>query len=116
MLFERRVVAITGAAGGIGKELCRHFGGQGAAIAALDRREAVTTLADELRRSGIKAESAVVDVGHAPGLAAAFARLIGLLGPIDILINNAGVTTNAVLERTSPDGFSDPQGPKNRSS
>jgi NAD(P)-dependent dehydrogenase (short-subunit alcohol dehydrogenase family) len=88
--FEGRVVAITGAAGGIGKELCRHFGRQGAAVAALDRRDAVTSFADELRGSGIRAESAVVDVGDAPRVAAAFARLVGLLGPIDILINNAG--------------------------
>jgi NAD(P)-dependent dehydrogenase (short-subunit alcohol dehydrogenase family) len=105
--FEGRVIAITGAAGGIGRELCRHFGRQRAVIAALDRRDAVMALADELRGAGIRAESAVVDVGDAPGVAAAFARLTGLLGPIDVLINNAGVTTNAVLERTSPDGFRD---------
>jgi NAD(P)-dependent dehydrogenase (short-subunit alcohol dehydrogenase family) len=105
--FARKVVAITGAAGGIGRELCRHFGEQGAAVAALDRRDAVAAFADELRGSGIRVEPAVVDVGDAAGVATAFARLIGLLGPIDVLINNAGVTTNAVLERTSPDGFSD---------
>ena len=40
MEFSNKVVAITGASGGIGQELCRHFGGQGAAIAAVDRSEA----------------------------------------------------------------------------
>ena len=42
--FKGKVVAVTGAAGGIGQELCRHFGGEGAAIAALDRSPAVTEL------------------------------------------------------------------------
>ncbi len=35
------------------------------------------------------------------------ARLITLLGPVDILINNAGVSRNPSLERTTPAGFSD---------
>jgi NAD(P)-dependent dehydrogenase (short-subunit alcohol dehydrogenase family) len=103
--FQNKVVAITGAAGGIGRELCTYFGGQGAAIAALDRREPVTAFAGELRGQGITAESAVVDVGDAGAVEAAFVRLADLLGPIDVLINNAGVTTNPVLERTTPDGF-----------
>ncbi len=49
MQFENKVVAITGAAGGIGQELCRHFGREGAAIAALDRSETLTAFAEQLR-------------------------------------------------------------------
>ena len=48
---QGKVVAITGAAGGIGQELCRYFGGEGAAIAALDRSPAVTSFAAELRKA-----------------------------------------------------------------
>jgi NAD(P)-dependent dehydrogenase (short-subunit alcohol dehydrogenase family) len=105
--FQDKVVAITGASGGIGRELCKYFGDQGAAIAAIDRSDSVTAFADRLRSEGIRIESATGDIGDAGAVASAFARFAELLGPIDILINNAGVTTNASLERTTPDGFRD---------
>ncbi len=107
MEFQNKVVAITGAAGGIGQELCKYFGQEGAAIAALDRSEAVTTFADRIRSEGITIESAVVDIGDPEAVAPAFARFAAVLGPIDILINNAGATRNPTLARTTPEGFKD---------
>jgi NAD(P)-dependent dehydrogenase (short-subunit alcohol dehydrogenase family) len=105
--FRNKVVAITGAAGGIGRELCRHFGGEGAVIAALDRSEAVTGLAEALGASGVRAQSAVVDIGDSAAVASAFTELIAALGPVDILVNNAGVSRNPSLERTTPEGWRD---------
>ena len=52
-------------------------------------------------------ESAVVDIVDAAAVEAAFAMITARLGPIDILINNAGVSRNPSLERTTPDGFKD---------
>ena len=40
-LFDKKIVAITGAAGGIGQELARHFGREGAIIFAIDKKDAV---------------------------------------------------------------------------
>jgi len=105
--FENKVVAITGAAGGIGRELCRHFGDQGAAIFALDRSEAVSAFAEGLRSKGLRVDSAVVDIVDAAAVTAAFAAVSAALGPIDILVNNAGVSRNPTLERTTPEGFRD---------
>ena len=105
--FQNKVVAITGAAGGIGRELCRHFGGQGAAIVALDRSETVTAFADALRGEGISVESAIADIVDADAVASAFATIAAVLGPVDILVNNAGVSRNPSLERTTPSGFRD---------
>jgi len=105
--FQNKVVAITGAAGGIGQELCKHFGAQSAAIAALDRSEAVTSFAERLRGQGTRIESAVVDIVDAEAVGSAFAKVTALLGPVDILINNAGVSGNPSLERTTPEGFKD---------
>jgi NAD(P)-dependent dehydrogenase (short-subunit alcohol dehydrogenase family) len=105
--FQNKVVAITGAAGGIGQELCRHFGEQGAAIAALDRSEVVADFADRLRAKGTTIETAVVDIVDADAVRLTFERVCALLGPVDILINNAGVSRNPSLERTTPAGFSD---------
>jgi NAD(P)-dependent dehydrogenase (short-subunit alcohol dehydrogenase family) len=105
--FQNKVVAITGAAGGIGQALCTHFGEQGAAIGALDRNHAVTRFAEQLRADGIKIEAAVVDIVDADAVRTAFAKVTALLGPVDILINNAGVSRNPSLERTTPAGFHD---------
>ena len=79
--FQNKVVAITGAAGGIGQELCRHFGREGAAIAAFDRNETVTAFAEQLRGEGIKVESEVVDIVDAAAVEAAFATITARLGP-----------------------------------
>jgi NAD(P)-dependent dehydrogenase (short-subunit alcohol dehydrogenase family) len=103
--FQNKVVAITGASGGIGRELCKHFGAEGAAVAALDRSEAVTSFAEQLRAHGITIESAVVDIGDAGAVAGAFARLVARLGPIDVLINNAGATRSPSLDSTTPEDF-----------
>ena len=107
MEFQHKVVAITGAAGGIGQELCRYFGKEGAAIVALDRSESITGFAERLRADGARIEAAVVDIVDADAVRLAFARIGTLLGPVDILINNAGVSTNPSLERTTPAGFSE---------
>lgn len=106
MTFEHKVVAVTGAAGGLGQEFCAYFSAQGAAIAALDRSDAVNVLAASLREANLHVAAAVVDVGDAEGVARAFADIARALGPVDILINNAGATHHPTLERTTPDGFS----------
>jgi NAD(P)-dependent dehydrogenase (short-subunit alcohol dehydrogenase family) len=105
--FEGKVVAVTGASGGIGRELCRYFGGEGATIAALDKSQAVANFAEELRNAGVRAEAAVFDIGDRGAVANEFAHLQTSLGGIDILINNAGVSHNPTLEKTTPDGFAD---------
>lgn len=105
MSFANKVVAITGAAGGIGQALCRHFGAEGATIAALDRLPAVVDFAATLAEEGITAEAAVVEISDADAVAAAFANLEKSLGPIDVLVNNAGFSQQPTLERTTPDSW-----------
>jgi NAD(P)-dependent dehydrogenase (short-subunit alcohol dehydrogenase family) len=107
MDFRNKIVAITGAAGGIGQELCRYFARQGAAIAAFDRSAAVLSFADEVRAAGARVHAAVVDIGDPTAVASAFAHAASVLEPVDILINNAGATRNPVLERTTPESFKD---------
>jgi NAD(P)-dependent dehydrogenase (short-subunit alcohol dehydrogenase family) len=107
MEFPGKVVAVTGAAGGIGLELCRYFARQGAVIAAFDRIDTLADLAGDLGINGTRVHAAVVDIGDSAAVAPVFTRAADALGPIDILINNAGVTNNPVLERTTPESFRD---------
>jgi len=103
--YEDRTVLITGAAGGIGTALCRHFGMRGAAVAAVDRREAVEDTAQQLRADGIDAAAAVADIGDAARVGDAIESLRSVLGDIDILINNAGVSERSNLESTTPESW-----------
>lgn len=99
--FAGKTIAITGAAGGIGQWLCRSFGAEGATIAALDRSAKVHELVDTLGKDGITAKTAVVDIGDAAAVKAAFADF----GDVHILINNAGVSRHATLSSTEPAGW-----------
>lgn len=102
MSFKGKVVAITGAAGGIGQSLCRYFGGEGAAIAALDKSRALDDFAKELAGAHTKTAHAICDVGNPQDVAKAFGNLARALGPVDILINNAGFSEHPTFAHTSP--------------
>ena len=104
MSFEHAVVAVTGAAGGIGQELCRYFAERGAHVAAFDRREAVVPFAASLTAAH-PAHAFVVDIADAGAVAVAFEQTIERLGRVDVLVNNAGATEHPVLERTDAAGF-----------
>ena len=105
MTFKGKVVAITGAAGGIGQMLCRHFGETGAGVAAIDKSPALTDFAKELAAAGFDSAHAITDVGNAEAVAQAFAELAKTLGPIDILINNAGFSEHPTFAKTDAEAW-----------
>ncbi|MCB1969145.1 MAG: SDR family oxidoreductase [Geminicoccaceae bacterium] len=105
MSFRNKVVAITGAAGGIGRALCRHFAGQGAVIAAVDRGNGVEAVASSLRDDGAEAAHGIADIGDAAAVARTFAALAERLGPVDILVNNAGFSSHMNFADTDPAGW-----------
>ena len=103
--FDGKVVIVTGAAGGIGRELCRTFGDRGASIGALDNRELVEGFVDEIRERGIEAAAAVADIGDARQAREAIDTLVSALGPADILVNNAGFSEGHSLEGSTPESW-----------
>jgi NAD(P)-dependent dehydrogenase (short-subunit alcohol dehydrogenase family) len=88
--FADRVVLITGAASGIGRQLALVLAAEGARIGALDRQsDPLEALTGELK--GRNVATAVADVTDAAVTAGAVADLESRLGPADILIASAGV-------------------------
>jgi NAD(P)-dependent dehydrogenase (short-subunit alcohol dehydrogenase family) len=96
--FAGKTIAITGAAGGLGRSLSRFFAEEGAALALTDRSAAVMDFATELQEEGYAAHGAVADIGDADAVARAFAEF----NEVHILINNAGVSRYTTLAATDP--------------
>ncbi|MBL8491229.1 MAG: SDR family oxidoreductase [Rhodocyclaceae bacterium] len=96
-------MVVTGAAGGLGRALCLRFGAGGASIAALDRDAgALAALSGLLAGRGIRHAAVACDVADEGGVAAAFDQARAILGPVDLLIANAGITQRSLLANTLP--------------
>jgi len=102
MTFVGKTVAITGAAGGVGQALCRHFLRSGAKIAAIDKKPDVERLGAEMKAADGMFRFAVADITDPAEVARAFASVTGVLGPIDVLVNNAGGSDHATFALTDP--------------
>lgn len=105
MMFKGKVVAITGAAGGIGQSLCKRFAAEGAAIAALDKSDAIRAFMAEPWTTGVMTAHAVTDVGDRAAVAEAFTMLTKALGPVGVLVNNAGFSSHPTFVRTDPESW-----------
>lgn len=86
------VAFITGASGGLGAHFARLLARHGAAVAITARRvDKIQALADEINAEGGKAVALPLDVAQAEAIGPALDAAAEQLGPVSILINNAGV-------------------------
>jgi len=89
--LKGRVVAVTGAAQGIGAVTARAFAKQGARVALLDIDDAgMKTVAESIAGDGARAVSIRVDVTDEKSVERAIAGVVSGLGGLDVLINCAG--------------------------
>lgn len=89
--LTNKVVIVTGGAGGIGSAICRRFAEEGAIVAVLDiNLQAAQGLASQIEQNGGKANAFIVDLADQNSVNAAVAQVEQSLGPIDVLVNNAG--------------------------
>ncbi len=90
--LEGQVAIITGASGGLGAHFARLLAAEGAAVALTARRlDKVEALAGELAGQGHRAMALRLDVADAAAIGPAMDEVETALGPISILVNNAGV-------------------------
>lgn len=97
--LQGRVCIVTGAAQGIGQATARRFLQEGASVALCDiRRDSVDSAVDAVRELG-PAEGYVVDVTKRDQIDAMVAAVRSKHGAIDVLVNNAGITLDARLQK-----------------
>lgn len=88
-----KVALVTGAAGkGLGRADCQALGRAGAKIAIFDVADCTEALS-ALKQDGITAKAYKVDIADMNAVTAAVAQVIGDLGSVDILVNNASILT-----------------------
>jgi rhamnulose-1-phosphate aldolase/alcohol dehydrogenase len=102
--FSRRVVLVTGAAGGIGSAICRRLALDSAHIIATDIDLAsVEHLASYLNShfGAGRAIAVKMDVTSEESVRAAFAQAALAFGSVDVIVNNAGLASSAAITETT---------------
>ena len=89
--IQGKVALVTGASRGIGLAVARRLGGLGAKVSICARdAKRLEQAANELERDGVTNLSIIADVTRAADVTALVAKTEQSLGPIEILVNNAG--------------------------
>ncbi|SCK58437.1 2-hydroxycyclohexanecarboxyl-CoA dehydrogenase [Variovorax sp. HW608] len=101
--FEGKTVVVTGGGGGIGGATCRRFAREGAKVAICDLNpEAAEKVAAQIRAEGGEAVALCCDITDRTSVDAAVQATLTQLGPIDVLVNNAGWDVFKPFTKTEP--------------
>ena len=100
--LEGKVALVTGASQGIGDAIARLLARQGAQVVAAARStDQLESLVEELSSEGLRATALTLDVSDAEGMPEVLKALPDEFQPVQILVNNAGITDDNLLARMS---------------
>jgi NAD(P)-dependent dehydrogenase (short-subunit alcohol dehydrogenase family) len=94
--FTGKVVIVTGAASGIGRQAALDFAAAGAKVVVVDVHETVNETAEHIVRLGGKASARIGDAGAEKDVEAAVAHAVETFGGLDVFFANAGITGGRV--------------------
>jgi 2-hydroxycyclohexanecarboxyl-CoA dehydrogenase len=101
--FESKTVVVTGGGGGIGGATCRRFAREGAKVAVYDMNlEAAEKVASGIRDEDGQAQAFRCDITDRASVDKAVEATQQGLGPIDVLVNNAGWDVFKPFTKTEP--------------
>ncbi len=102
MKFDGKVALVTGGGRGIGAEIARSLARDGASVALSARTESeVRKVVEEITAAGGRAQYFIADLSQADQAAPLVSKVQAALGPIDFLINNAGIAGSAPVVKQS---------------
>ena len=102
--LQGKIALVTGAGKGIGKAIAVALAHEGVHVGLIARTEKdLITVAEELKALGVKTSVAIADVSNRAEVEAAALKVMQELGPIDILINNAGTGKFAKFLELEPE-------------
>jgi len=106
MRFLDRIALVTGASRGIGRDIALALAREGAdvAVTATSAGGAESTAA-AIRALGRRALALPCRVERAADVTATFAAILGTLGPVDVLVNNAGISAPMPLLEMTEDNW-----------
>jgi NAD(P)-dependent dehydrogenase (short-subunit alcohol dehydrogenase family) len=92
MTLKDRMAVVTGAGSGLGRAIAQMLASRGAAVAAVDLDEATARdTAQLITKAGGRAASVRADVSRASDIDQAVGAAVRELGPLEIMVNNAGI-------------------------
>ena len=98
--LEGKTAVVTGAARGIGRAICVQLAEAGANVAGLDiALQTIEETGALVRAHGVQFLGLEADVSKIESLQAAFGTVVEKFGSLDVLVNNAGITRDALLIR-----------------
>ncbi len=99
-----RTALVTGGGRGIGRAIALALAAEGLAVAVAARTRAqVTATADAARALGVKTLGVALDVTRPDSVTQAVRHVTAMLGPVDVLVNNAGIAESAPFAKTDPE-------------
>lgn len=100
--LKKRVVVITGAASGIGREIARRFATEGAVLALVDlNQDGLNALKVELEAAGSHVSTHTTDISSYASLQTLHDDVLAAHGAIHVLVNNAGLTVYGTVDAIS---------------
>ena len=103
-----RLALITGGIGGLGTAMCQYLAGRGHTVIATyipAERELAERWQAERRAEGLETGIAECDVTDWDACAELAARIKKQWGPVELLVNNAGITRDSTLAKMSPENW-----------